>query len=153
MGSEFSYQRRVAFSETDMAGIVHFAEIFRYMEEAEHAFYRSLGFSVHPKKEGRFDESVGWPRVKASAEYRRPLEFEEVVTVELRVSQVGSKSLDHRFLLRKETGEVAAKGALKVVCVRRQPDGPMKAVSIPDEIRSQIMVAEAASLEEWEALT
>ena len=42
--STFITHRRVEFSDTDMAGIVHFANFYRYMEQAEHDFFRSLGF-------------------------------------------------------------------------------------------------------------
>ncbi|NBV85427.1 MAG: acyl-CoA thioesterase, partial [Verrucomicrobia bacterium] len=34
MSFEFVQQRRVEFAETDMAGIVHFANFFRWMESA-----------------------------------------------------------------------------------------------------------------------
>ena len=43
MSYEFQITRRVEFSETDMAGIMHFSNYFRFMETAEHAFFRSLG--------------------------------------------------------------------------------------------------------------
>ena len=56
MPSEFTVRRRVEFSETDMAGIVHYSNFFRYMETVEHAFYRSLGFSV---VQDRHDPPVG----------------------------------------------------------------------------------------------
>ena len=46
MAFEFKAIRRVEFSETDMAGIVHYSNFFRYMETAEHGFFRSLGYSV-----------------------------------------------------------------------------------------------------------
>ena len=46
MPYEFKVQRRVEFSETDMAGIMHYSNFFRFMETAEHAFYRDLGHSV-----------------------------------------------------------------------------------------------------------
>ena len=46
MPYEFKLTRRVEFAETDMAGIVHFANFFRMMEAAEHAFFRSVGFSI-----------------------------------------------------------------------------------------------------------
>ena len=35
MTYEFHNQHRVEFAETDMAGIVHFSNFFRYMEMAE----------------------------------------------------------------------------------------------------------------------
>ena len=43
MAYEFKATRQVEFSETDMAGIMHFSNFFRFMETAEHGFYRSLG--------------------------------------------------------------------------------------------------------------
>ena len=63
MPYEFIFSRRVEFAETDMAGIVHFANFYRMMENAEHAFFRSLGFSVHDEFDG---QTIGWPRVSAS---------------------------------------------------------------------------------------
>ena len=44
---EFKIVREVEFSDTDMAGIMHFSNFFRFMEAAEHAFFRSLGLSIH----------------------------------------------------------------------------------------------------------
>ena len=63
MSTEFSITRRVEFSETDLAGIMHFTNFYRWMEICEHEFLRSLGLSVDMVDEnGRF----GWPRVKAA---------------------------------------------------------------------------------------
>ena len=71
MTFEFTTKRRIHFAETDLAGIVHFSNYFRYMEVAEHEFLRSLGISVHAEIDGRL---VGWPRVRAECSYRAPLE-------------------------------------------------------------------------------
>ena len=57
MTDEFRTTRMVEFSETDMAGIMHFSNFFRFMESAEHAFYRSKGFSVDEAK----SLGLGWP--------------------------------------------------------------------------------------------
>ncbi|MFM8187245.1 MAG: acyl-CoA thioesterase [Pirellula sp.] len=46
----FSWNRRVEFAETDAAGIVHFSSFFLYMEQAEHALFRSLGLSIFRKR-------------------------------------------------------------------------------------------------------
>lgn len=37
------------FCETDSAGIAHFSSLAIYMEQAEHALFRSLGLSVFPQ--------------------------------------------------------------------------------------------------------
>src|SRR5262249_23924606 len=130
MAYEFKLVRRVEFSETDMAGIVHYSNFFRYMEAAEHAFFRSLGFSVVTKA---VEPPVGWPRVHASCDYKQPLQFEDEVEIHLLVTAKKSKSLSYEFRFRKLNGAEAvevARGSLTVVCVTHQ-QGQMKAATIP----------------------
>jgi YbgC/YbaW family acyl-CoA thioester hydrolase len=141
MAYEFKAQRHVEFSDTDMAGIMHYANYFRFMETAEHGFYRSLGFSVtDPKTHPR----VGWPRVHAECDYRKPLRFEDVVEIHLLVAEKKAKAITFQFRFRKLNGgeaEEVARGALTIVCVVQAPDGSMKSVPIPSTIAHRIEVA------------
>src|SRR6059058_3746972 len=102
MAYEFKVMRRVEFSETDMAGIVHFSNFFRYMETAEHAFYRSLGFSVILDK---FDPPLGFPRVHAACDYKKPLSFEDTVEIHLLVREKRSRVLKYAFRFSKLAAE------------------------------------------------
>lgn len=141
MPSEFVITRRVEFSETDMAGIVHYSNFFRYMEAAEHAFFRALGFSVVARPGA---PAVGWPRVHAACDYHRPLRFEDEFEVRLRVTEKRSKALTYEFRFRRSgpgAPEEVARGRLTVVCVTHLPDGSMKAAPIPPVIADQIEVA------------
>jgi acyl-CoA thioester hydrolase len=140
MGCEFKIVRRVEFSETDMAGIVHYSNFFRYMEAAEHAFFRSLGFSVVTRQT---DPPVGWPRVHAECDYKQPLRFEDEIEVHMLVSRKKSKSLSYVFRFRKLNANPpveVAHGSLTVVCVTHK-DGRMKAAPIPKIISDKIQVA------------
>lgn len=140
MPSEFTVRRRVEFSETDMAGIVHYSNFFRYMETVEHGFYRSLGFSV---VQDRHDPPVGFPRVHASCDYWKPLRFEDEVEIHLRVIEKKEKVLTHQIVFRKVTGdrtEEVARGKLIVVCVAKKADGSMGAVPIPPDIAAKLEV-------------
>ena len=56
--------------------IVHFANFFRYMEAAEHAFLRSLGLSVVMDIDGG---KYGLPRVSASCDYLKPARLDETI--------------------------------------------------------------------------
>jgi acyl-CoA thioester hydrolase len=141
MPYEFKAVRRVEFSETDMAGIVHYANFFRYMETAEHGFFRQLGYSVVMNQA---DPPVGWPRVSAQCEYRQPLRFEDEVEIHLLVSEKKSKSLSYVFKFRKLNAPVpveVARGRLTVVCVTKDADGKMTATRIPKEFADRIDVA------------
>ncbi len=146
MPYEFKAVRRVEFSETDMAGIVHYSNFFRYMETAEHAFFRSLGFSIVTEQ---VDPPVGWPRVHASCDYKQPLRFEDEVEIHMLVSEKRSKSLTYIFKFRKlnspHTAEIA-RGKLTVVCVTRDENGKMGATNIPTHLADLIEVAPAELL-------
>ena len=74
MPYEFKMKRHVEFAETDMAGIMHFANYFRYMEVVEHAFFRSLGLSVH---QSSVEGMNGFARVHASCDYHAPLRYQD----------------------------------------------------------------------------
>ena len=142
MPYEFKTTRRIEFAETDMAGIVHFASFFRYMEETEHAFYRSLGFSVHHRTPDGF---VGWPRVQAGCDFRHPVRFEDEVEVHLLVRRREPKSIEYQFVFRvqREGGDIdVASGTMKVVCAARSSKQPeLHAVTIPPQIAEKIEVA------------
>ena len=148
MSHRFVYRRRVEFADTDVAGIMHFSNFFRFMEVAEHAFYRSLGFSVHPfRGENSGGPAVGWPRVHASADFRLPLEFEEEVEIELLVEEIRNKSVKYFFQFWKNPDVpaervVAATGRFTLVCVSFDAASRrMKGVAIPDEWREKLSVA------------
>jgi acyl-CoA thioester hydrolase len=148
MPSEFRVTRRVEFSDTDMAGIMHFSGFFRFMETVEHAFIRSLGLSVWPRPGA---PEVGWPRVHAACDYRHPLRFEDEVELELLVREKRPRTLTYEIRFHRLNAPAvrdAARGVLTVVCVRRQPDGTMKAAPIPPEFADRIEPAAPGRLAE-----
>src|SRR4051794_41932274 len=90
MASPFIYSRIVQFAETDLAGIAHFANFFRWMEEAEHAYFRSVGLSVRTEYQ---EMEIGWPRVSTSCDFIVPARFEDQVQIEVRIAKMGEKSI------------------------------------------------------------
>ena len=145
MAYEYKMMRRVEFWETDMVGIVHYSNFFRYMEAAEHEFFRSLGFSIATRQAS---PRVGWPRVHAECDYKQPLRFEDEVEVHLLVKEKKAKSLRYEFRLRKLNAAPpveVARGSLTVVCVT-YPQGKMKAAPIPKAIADKIEEAPVEAL-------
>lgn len=147
MSHRFVLRRRVEFADTDVAGIMHFSNFYRFMEVTEHAFYRSLGFSVHPFQQEGEGPHVGWPRVHASADFRLPLRFEEEVDVELLIEEIRNKTMRLYFRFWKNPDSeteraIAATGRFTVVCVTfDEEQRRMKAVAIPEEWREKLTIA------------
>jgi len=146
MAYEFKATRMVEFSDTDMAGIMHYSNFFRFMETAEHGFYRSLGFSVVSPE---VDPLLGWPRVHAECDFKRLLRFEDQVEIHLLVREKKARTLSFLFRFRKLNAvpvEEVATGMLTIVCVSHGPNGKMTAVPIPSAIADKIEVAPKESL-------
>ncbi|MDI1320655.1 MAG: thioesterase family protein [bacterium] len=141
MPSEFSITRTVEFAETDMAGIMHFANFFRWMEAGETALYRSLGLPLISFVPGQV---VGWPRVNVSCSYRAPLRFNDTVEVKLFVKKLGTRSVVYLFQFRK-AGVLCAEGEVTAVCVTAGEKGVMVSAPIPAEVRAKLQVAPPAA--------
>ena len=130
----FRVTRRVEFHDTDMAGIVHFSNFFRYMEFAEQEFLRSRGLSVAMEWEG---EPIGFPRVSATCDYVKPARFDEVLEITVSVDRLGSKSVAYAFEFSR-AGEVIARGKVTSVCCRVHADNRLEAIPIPAGYRARV---------------
>ena len=118
----------IAFGDTDASGWMHFPNIFKYVEAAEHRYLRSRGILVFDHAEG------GWPRVKVTCEFKRPFRCGDSFEVLLAISRIGTSSLAWDFEVINSAGEVAAFGSM--TNVRVDHEGKSKLIS--DEERTQL---------------
>lgn len=137
--TEFTYRRRVEFADTDTANVAHFTALFRYMEEAEHAFYRSLGATAYDWSE----EGVsGMPRVAAALEFLRSVRYGDELEIRLVVSEVRTRSIRYEvtFLAEEggETFEIATGSMTVVSAARRHGERAWSAVELPAVLRDRI---------------
>jgi acyl-CoA thioester hydrolase len=130
--NELRLFRRVQFSETDVAGIVHFSNFFRYFEDAEHELWRQVGLSIHPEK-----SAIGWPRVAAACEFFRPLKFEQEFEIALRIAEITKRTIRYEGTITRG-GERIASGTWKIACVDRLPDGSIKSAEIPENVADRL---------------
>ncbi len=133
MSREFHVQRRVSFAETDMAGVMHFSNYFRIMEEVEHAFWRSLGLNVHFEEAGAV---TSWPRVSATCDYVAPARFDDMLDLVLRVEKLGDKSLTLAVDFRRSGQRIALARETAVCC--RLESGRFEPIPIPADIRARL---------------
>ena len=134
MSAPFCHRRRVEFRDTDAAGIVHFSVFFNYMEEAEHAFLRSLGLDVFLLDN---DTAISFPRVAAKCDYRSPIRFGELVDVETNIERIGKSSVTYKFLFRRDE-TVIAEGQVTAACCELTEAGAPRPVAIPENVRAKL---------------
>jgi YbgC/YbaW family acyl-CoA thioester hydrolase len=136
MAYEFKLTRRVEFGETDMAGIVHFSNFFRYMEAAECAFFRSLNFSLMARQ---LSPHVGWPRVHAECDYSQPLRFEDEFEMWIRIMDITTSTISYKCLLTSGEWKIAS-GGLTMTCVSKRPHEFMKPIPIPHDVAAHFEI-------------
>jgi len=131
MPTPFRTTRRVEFADTDLAGIMHFANFFRYMESAEVEFLRSLGLSVRLGWEG---QELGFPRVSASCDYKKPARFEDLLEITVRIVKIGAKSITYGFEFFCDES-LLAHGQISSVCCTILPNREIASLEIPAGLR------------------
>ena len=90
------YQTTIRLHDTDAAGVVYFASVFRIAHEAYEDFLGNIGFRLaRMMKAG----DVALPIVHAEADYALPLRLGEMISIEATVDQVGRSSFGMRYRL------------------------------------------------------
>jgi acyl-CoA thioester hydrolase len=125
--------------------LIHFTALLRYMEEAEHAFYRSLGSTAFERTETGF---AGMPRVSVSCDFLGPIRYGDEVEVRLILREKRSKVLRYDALftrLDEGGGTLVARGAMTVVHANRSHGKPdWSGSELPRALLEQLEVSEHA---------
>lgn len=130
VAAKFTMTRRVQFAETDMAGVMHFSNYFRVMEEVEHAYWRSLGLEAYSAGDAG---PACWPRIRVECDYLAPLRFEDEIDLRLSVAELAVTSVTLEVEFRCHDRRVAL-GRVKAVCCAME-EGAFRPMKIPQTIR------------------
>lgn len=133
----FSYSRRVNFAETDAAGIAHFSNFPRWVEEAELAFWRERGFVLPKLAEGCLE---GFPKVSFSIRHRSPVRFGDLLEVALTPACPSASAIEWAFRIRRE-GALCASGTMVVVFASGNPLlGELRSRTLPVEMEKLLRI-------------
>lgn len=111
---DFTHRLRVRFAETDAMGIVHHSRYLPMLEEARVSYLRHIGHPYSEVREAGVDMNV----LEAWCRYRKPLAFDDVVDVHVRVAAVERASFQMAYLLTVDD-EPRATGVTAHGCVTR----------------------------------
>lgn len=137
------------FAETDLAGMVHFSNFFRYMEEAEHGLWRAAGMSIDsPSLAGSGAASphqhLKWPRVSAAFDFKRPLRFEDEFEVHVGIAAVTTRTIQYNHTILRGDLTIGV-GTVTAACVQLGADHVLRAVEIPAEILERLRAVLAST--------
>jgi 4-hydroxybenzoyl-CoA thioesterase len=92
----FTFVTPVRFADVDHAGIVYYPRFFHFFHLAfEELFRQRMGARAYVELLDR--ARVGFPAVRAEADYKAPLRFGDQAEIELTVARLGARSITFRY--------------------------------------------------------
>jgi YbgC/YbaW family acyl-CoA thioester hydrolase len=129
----FEAKLQTYWTDADPTGTVHFANYFRFIEQAEEELFRARGSSRQEELERH---RVWMPRVEAFSKFVRPARIGVMMRVRLNPQFKGTKTIRYEFeILEDASSERLAEGYVTIVCVDASR---FKATPIPESIRTAI---------------
>ena len=123
------HEIRVIFGDTDQMGVVYYANYLRYFESSRAAYWRALGKSYKDLEAW----GVALPVIEAHCHYKRPAYYEDLLGVDVQISELRSASM--RFAYQIYRGdELLAEGNTRHAVVGK--DGRPR--SLPAALRGVI---------------
>ena len=118
---------RVIFGDTDQLGVVYYANYLRYFEAARAGYLRSLGSGQKDLERW----GLALPVVEAHCRYLRPAHYEDLLDVEVDVTELRGASLRFQYEIRRGN-DVLAKGYTVHACI----DTAGKPRRMPPQLRT-----------------
>jgi acyl-CoA thioester hydrolase len=135
----FSWSVRVYYEDTDVGGMVYYANYLRFMERARTEWLRQLGYDQDRLMD---EEDLIFAVRSVSVEYIRPARFNELLEVSVEPLELGRASIqvEQRVTRCSETGQGAllSRGQVRLVSLTA---GLFRPRPIPKRLREDLQSA------------
>ena len=126
---KFIHNLRVYYEDTDMAGIVYYANYLKFAERGRSDAVRDMGIDQNDMKA----KGLVFAVKSVAAEYHKPAIFGDELVVATQTSKLGGASLEMSQWVRR-ADELIFSAVFRVACMGL--DG--RAVRFPAEIRQKL---------------
>jgi acyl-CoA thioester hydrolase len=134
----FAHRQRVRFGETDLQGVVYYANYLLFAEVGRIAYLRELGVMYERDLLAHdVDFTIGEARVR----YQAPLRFDEEYDIKVRVGEIRHSSWTFEYAVDRADGLHCADASTIQVMIDRKTG---RATRIPVELRRILENAKVA---------
>lgn len=138
MDFPFAHRQRVRFGETDLQGVVYYANYLLFAEIGRIAYLRELGIVYDRDMVARgVDFTIGEARVR----YQAPLRFDDEYDIKVRVGEIRHSSWTFEYAIDRADGLHCADVSTIQVMVDRKTG---RATRIPAELKQTLELAKGA---------
>ncbi|MFZ5483879.1 MAG: tol-pal system-associated acyl-CoA thioesterase [Pseudomonadota bacterium] len=127
----FSWPVRVYWEDTDAGGVVYYANYLKFMERARTEWLRALGIE-QPELAER--EGLLFVVRRVEADYLRSARFNDALTVDCRVLEIGRASMTIAQRVRRGE-DILLEATVKAACVKA---GEFKPAKIPAHLLEKL---------------
>ncbi len=121
---------RMYYQDTDMGGIVYYANYLRYMEQGRADLFRSIGINLAEyQKQGYL-----FPVAEVHVKYKTSARYNDLLSVETTLTSLKGVSLSFETEIYNQEGKLLTTAKTKVGCI----DANGRPCRIPDEITYKI---------------
>jgi len=104
----FAHRQRVRFGETDMQGVVYYANYLLFAEVGRVAYLRALGVDY---KRDLVEKGVDFTIGEATVRYQAPLRFDDEYDIRVRVGEIRGSSWTFEYAFDRSDGQRCAVGS------------------------------------------
>src|SRR5712691_6128228 len=131
----FAQRQRVRFGETDLQGVVYYANYLLFAEVGRVAYLRELGIVYERDLRAKgIDFTIGEARVR----YHAPLRFDDEYDIKVRVGELRHSSWSFDYAIDRADGQHCADASTIQVMIDRASG---RAARIPEELRRVLEAA------------
>jgi acyl-CoA thioester hydrolase len=130
---EFIFPVRVYYEDTDVAGVVYYANYLKFMERGRTEWLRALGVD----QDILIDQGIAFAVRKAEVDYYKPARFNDALEVISRIEQITPTRIVFRQSICRagEPDRLLCEGKIMVVCVTMNN---MKPRAIPQSLLEEL---------------
>ena len=131
MNSNFTFEIRTRYGETDQMGVIYYGIYPQYLEVARVEWLRSLGISYKEL------EALGvmLPVVSLQINYKRPARYDELLSITLTLRERPTSKITFDYQIFNEEKQLLAEANTTLVFVNKETFKPIKC---PDCILEKI---------------
>jgi acyl-CoA thioester hydrolase len=119
----FSHRQRVRFGETDLQGVVYYANYLLYAEVGRVAYLRHLGIDY---RRDLMQRGLDFTIAEARVRYLAPLHFDDEFDICVRLGTLRHSSWSFEYLVARSDGTPAAEMETVQVMLARESGRPTR---------------------------
>jgi acyl-CoA thioester hydrolase len=112
MSPTYQHTHRVTYSDCTVGNHIYYARYLDLIEAARNEFLRSIGHSFLHWQE----RDTIFPVVEAQLRYKSPARYDDVLTIEVRVTEAARIRLNFSYHIVNQRNELIAEAATHHVC-------------------------------------